>query len=290
MKLNQLGGLPLHLRNVLSVIKHILTIAAVTLATGNLAYASHQHSGPECYQNGHRIYVPDGFNYPRQSWASWGISCRTPKPEIAAGSGATAAESGERPVQWCGWWMRQHLGAHYGPEFNVARNWLNVGRPLDGPRPGAIGVKANHVFQVVRVVDRGHVLAISGNDHNAVQTRIRPTSDVIGWRDVTEERTAADKAAAEQAAADKAVADKAAADKAVADEDADKAPAYYKPPKAAVDKIAADQAAAAAAADKAAADKADGAMWADKLKQWEEEDRAAEAAALKAAAEKAGAL
>jgi hypothetical protein len=259
----------LHLRNVLSVIKHILTIAAVTLATGNLTYASHQHSGPACYHNGHRIYVPDGFNYPRQSWASWGISCRTPKPEIAAGSGATAAESGERPVQWCGWWMRQHLGGHYGPEFNVARNWLNVGRPLDGPRPGAIGVKANHVFQVVRVVDRGHVLAISGNDHNAVQTRIRPTSDVIGWRDVTEERTAADKAAAEHAAADKAAADKAAADKAA--------------PKAAVDKIAADR----AAADKPAADKADAVMWADKLKQWEEEDRAAEAVAEKPAAEKA---
>ena len=67
-------------------------------------------------------------------------------------------------------------------EFDVALNWLNVGRPLDGPRPGAIGVKAHHVFQVVRVVDQGHVLAISGNDHNAVQTRIRPTSDVIGWR------------------------------------------------------------------------------------------------------------
>ena len=272
MKLNQSGGLPLHLRNVPSVIKHILTVAAVTLTTGNLTYASHQHSGAECYHNGHRIYVPDGLNYPRQLWASWGISCRTPKPEIAAGSGATAAESGERPVQWCGWWMRQHLGGHYGPEFNVALNWLNVGRPLDDPRPGAIGVKAHHVFQVVRVVDRGHVLAISGNDHNAVQTRIRLTSDVISWRDVTEERTAADKA-------DKAAADKAAADKAV--EDADKAPAYYKPPKAAVDKIAADQ----AAADKPAADKADAAMWADKLKQWEEEDRAAEAAAEKAAAE-----
>jgi len=275
MKLNQSGGLPLHLRNVVSFIKHILTIAAVTLM-GNVTYASHQHSGPECYLHGHRIYVPDGLSYPRQLWTSWGISCRTPKPEIAAGSGATAAESGERPVEWCGWWMRQHLGGHYGPEFDVALNWLNVGRPLDGPRPGAIGVKAHHVFQVVRVVDRGHVLAISGNDHNAVQTRIRPTSDVIGWRDVTEERTAADKAAAEQAAADKAV----------ADEDADKAPADYKPPKAAVDKIAADQ----AAADKPAVDKADAAMWADKLKQWEEEDRAAEAAAEKAAAEKAGAL
>jgi len=243
----------LHPRNVLSV---ILIIAAVTLTTGNLTYASHQHSGAECYLNGHRIYVPDGLNYPRQSWASWGISCRTPKPEIAAGSGATATASGERPVEWCGWWMRQHLGGHYGPEFNVALNWLNVGRPLEGPRPDAIGVKAHHVFQVVRVLDRGHVLAISGNDHNAVQTRIRPTSDVIGWRDVTEERTAAEKAAADKAAADKAA------------------------PKAAVAKIAADQ---------AAADKADAAMWADKLKQWKEEDRAAEAAAEKAAADKAAA-
>jgi hypothetical protein len=49
------------------------------------------------------------------------------------------------------------------------------------------------VFQVIRVVDREHVLAISGNDHNDVRTRIRPTSDVIGWRDVTEENTASDK-------------------------------------------------------------------------------------------------
>jgi hypothetical protein len=231
----------LHLRNVLSVIKNILTIAAVTLATANLTFAA------ECYRNGLRLYVPDGLNYPRQAWARWGISCRTPKSEIAAGSGATAAESGGRPVEWCGWWMRQHLGGHYGPEFNVARNWLNVGRPLEGPRPGAIGVKAHHVFQVVRVVDAGHVLAISGNDHNAILTRIRPTSDVIGWRDVTDERTAANKGAADQPAEDET------------------------------------------AADKAAADKADAAIWADKLKQWEEEDSAAEAAAEKAASGKTAA-
>jgi hypothetical protein len=30
----------------------------------------------------------------------------------------------------CGWWMRQHLGGHYGPEFNTARNWLNAGQAL----------------------------------------------------------------------------------------------------------------------------------------------------------------
>jgi hypothetical protein len=110
--------------------------------------------------------------------------------------------------------MRQHLGGNYGPEFNVARNWLNVGRPLDSPRPGAIGVKAHHVFQVIRVVDRDHVLAISGNDHNEVRTRIRPTADVIGWRDVTDGNPAADKPAPPPAADDKTTAGKLGLDSA----------------------------------------------------------------------------
>jgi hypothetical protein len=113
--------------------------------------------------------------------------------------------------------MRQHLGGRYGPEFNVARNWLNAGRPLDGPRPGAIGVKAHHVFQVIRVVDRDHVLTISGNDHNDVLTRIRPTSDVIGWRDVTGEDTAPGKPAADTATNDKTAADKIGSDKSADD-------------------------------------------------------------------------
>jgi hypothetical protein len=67
--------------------------------------------------------------------------------------------------------MRQHLGGNFGPEYNVARNWLNVGQPLPGPCPGALGIKQHHVFQVVRVVGPDQVLAISGNDHNAVRTR-----------------------------------------------------------------------------------------------------------------------
>ena len=82
--------------------------------------------------------------------------------------------------------MRQHLGGHFGSEYNAARNWLNAGRPLPGPRPGAIGVKEHHVFQVVEVIGPDQVLAISGNDHNAVRTRIRSTAGVIGWRDVTD--------------------------------------------------------------------------------------------------------
>jgi hypothetical protein len=67
---------------------------------------------------------------------------------------------------------------------------------------------------VIRVVDRDHVLAISGNDHNDVRTRIRLTSDVIGWRDVTEENSAANKPASDTAttAADKIGSDKGADD------------------------------------------------------------------------------
>jgi hypothetical protein len=96
----------------------------------------------------------------------------------------------------------------------VARAWLNVGCPLDGPRPETIGVKAHHVFQVIQVVDEGHVLAISGNDHNAVRTRIRPTSDVIGWREVTDERPTPDKPAStpDKTAAEKGDSDKGSDD------------------------------------------------------------------------------
>src|SRR6516225_1459283 len=36
----------------------------VVLTTANRTYAA--HSGAECYLHGHRIYVPDGLNYPRQ--------------------------------------------------------------------------------------------------------------------------------------------------------------------------------------------------------------------------------
>jgi hypothetical protein len=75
------------------------------------------------------------------------------------------------------------------------------------------GVKAHHVFQVIRVVDRDHVLAISGNDHNDVRTRIRPTSDVIGWREVTDESAAAGKPAADSANTDKPAADKVSSGK-----------------------------------------------------------------------------
>lgn len=125
----------MRLRNMLSVIKHILVIAAVASTAAHLSHASPQHSGAECYHNGHRLYVPDGLKYPRQAWANWGISCRAPEPDIAAGSGATAADGGERPEQWCGWWMRQPacfncVGSAIAAGVSVPAPILDFGRSV----------------------------------------------------------------------------------------------------------------------------------------------------------------
>lgn len=84
-------------------------------------------------------------------------------------------------LPWCGIWMQQHTGIR-APGLALARNWARVGNPASGPAPGIIGVLPHHVFQVVEVLARGMVLAISGNDGNAVRTRPRSTNGVIAWR------------------------------------------------------------------------------------------------------------
>lgn len=86
-----------------------------------------------------------------------------------------------RGLPWCGIWMEQHLGFH-DRKLWIARNWVYVGRRASGPAPGVIGVQRHHVFIVNRVVGRGRVLATSGNDGNAVRTRVRSTANVIAWR------------------------------------------------------------------------------------------------------------
>ena len=87
-----------------------------------------------------------------------------------------------RPSAWCGWEMRRLVGSDPGPHYNLARNWTHWGRAANGPAPGAIGVMPHHIFKVIRVLDRGKVLAISGNDGHAVRIRPRSTAGVIAWR------------------------------------------------------------------------------------------------------------
>ena len=91
--------------------------------------------------------------------------------------------SNARPRAWCGFYGRFNFTSHDpGRAFNLARNWAHFGRAAGGPAPGVIGVERHHVFKVISVVGPGQVLAISGNDGNAVRTRIRPTRKVIAWR------------------------------------------------------------------------------------------------------------
>ena len=89
--------------------------------------------------------------------------------------------SDARPQEWCGWFMRQRLGVS-DRAYNLAANWAHWGHAASGPAPGIIGVAMHHVFEVISVVGPGRVLAISGNDGNAVRTRERSTRGVIAWR------------------------------------------------------------------------------------------------------------
>jgi hypothetical protein len=77
--------------------------------------------------------------------------------------------------------MESHTGIH-GAGLALARNWAHIGAPAPGPGPGIIGVMPHHVFQVIDVIGRGMVLAISGNDNNRVRVRARSTAHVIAWR------------------------------------------------------------------------------------------------------------
>lgn len=92
------------------------------------------------------------------------------------------ATTDRRPAKWCGFWMRKQVWNDPGPAFNRAILWARWGTPARGPAPGVIGVQRHHVFKVVQVIDRRTVLAISGNDRNAVRTRPRSIKGVIAWR------------------------------------------------------------------------------------------------------------
>lgn len=78
---------------------------------------------------------------------------------------------GPRPSRWCGWWMRSQLGG--GPEYNLARNWANRGRPLNGPRVGAVVVWSHHVGLITGRNSDGQWIVKSGNDGGRVRERPR---------------------------------------------------------------------------------------------------------------------
>lgn len=83
---------------------------------------------------------------------------------------------GERPRQWCGWWMRTQRGG--GPELNLAWNWSRWGRPTVA-QIGAVVVWPHHVGEIVGKAPNGQWIVRSGNDGGAVRTRARSVAGAV---------------------------------------------------------------------------------------------------------------
>lgn len=81
---------------------------------------------------------------------------------------------------WCGCWLANYFGLH-DRDLWLARNWAKRGHRVAGPAPGVIGVYRHHVVLVRAVRGRGRILALSGNDGNAVRERERSTRGIIAW-------------------------------------------------------------------------------------------------------------
>lgn len=87
------------------------------------------------------------------------------------------------PSAWCGCVMTVWMGVPHRKDLWRARNWAKFGRPLRGPRVGAIVVWKNHVGIIVGRTAKGWVVK-SGNDGNRVRARVRSLKNVIAYRGV----------------------------------------------------------------------------------------------------------
>jgi hypothetical protein len=91
------------------------------------------------------------------------------------------ARVGGRPGAWCGWYMRQQVGADPGPQYNLARSWAHYGSNAGGPSVGTIVVWSHHVGKIVGH-ENGQWIVESGNDGHAVRTRPRSLAGAIAFR------------------------------------------------------------------------------------------------------------
>lgn len=98
-------------------------------------------------------------------------------------SGHSAAFSDGRPSAWCGWFLRKQVPSDPGPQYNLARQWLNYGTKASGPLPGVIAVWPHHVAMIVGYDNNRHQwITHEGNWRHREHLGPRSLSGVIGWR------------------------------------------------------------------------------------------------------------
>ncbi len=109
-------------------------------------------------------------------FASVASSIAQPKKIVKRASIGSHAV-GPKPARSCGWYMRTQLGG--GPEYNLARNWAKRGRPLNGPRVGAVVVWPHHVGLITGRTEDGQWIVRSGNDGGSVRERPRSVAGAV---------------------------------------------------------------------------------------------------------------
>jgi hypothetical protein len=122
----------------------------------------------------YRSNVRRGYGYSRYAYR--GQVHRQYAQRRYSGRRYASAGAGGRPRAWCGWWMRTQLGG--GPEYNLAANWRNYGRP-SGPRVGAVVVWPHHVGMITGRSASGQWIVKSGNDGNAVRERAMSVAGAV---------------------------------------------------------------------------------------------------------------
>ncbi|WP_315734146.1 hypothetical protein [Bradyrhizobium sp. SZCCHNR1093] len=86
-------------------------------------------------------------------------------------------------IQWCGCWLRLHLGIG-DARLNLARAWASIGEAVRGPAAGVVAVWPHHVGLITENLGGGLIRLLSGNDGNAVRERVRSTRGIIAYRKV----------------------------------------------------------------------------------------------------------
>lgn len=88
-----------------------------------------------------------------------------------------------RPSAWCGWFLRKQVPRDPGPEYNLARQWLNYGTKASGPLPGVIAVWPHHVAMIMGYDAQRHQwITHEGNWRHREHLGPRSLTGVIGYR------------------------------------------------------------------------------------------------------------
>jgi hypothetical protein len=176
--------------------RRFVAASALIFAFATSAEARPQHHHSRHYSNhhhrhyAHRHYRQEnegfGFGGFGSGFGESGFEQPTSRRSRVERSGYRHASFGGghlggRPSAWCGWYMRQQVGADPGPQYNLARSWAHYGSNAGGPGVGTIVVWSHHVGKIVGH-ENGQWIVESGNDGHAVRTRPRSLAGAIAFR------------------------------------------------------------------------------------------------------------